>query len=72
MIVRVLRPVTSNKARVSSPLEEMAPKLEPVVDEAADANAIEVNNAIYTGRFICQCLYFFIHATFIVDMSRSL
>jgi hypothetical protein len=42
VIVRVLRPVTS-KQKPGTPLEEIAPKLEPVVDEAADANAIEVN-----------------------------
>ena len=42
VIVRVLRPVSSSKAAVMSPSEEIVPKLEPVVDEAADANAIEV------------------------------
>lgn len=42
MIVRVLRPVASTKAHAGTPLEETAPKIEPVVDEAADANAIEV------------------------------
>ena len=40
--MRVLRPVTSNKGRAGTPLEETAPKMEPLVDEAADANAIEV------------------------------
>lgn len=43
VIVRVLRPVTS-KQKPGTPLEEVAPKLEPVVDEAADANAIEVGD----------------------------
>ena len=42
MIVRVLRPVTGSKGRAGTPGEETAPKLEPLVDEAADANAIEV------------------------------
>ena len=42
VIVRVLRPVSA-KAVIGSPMEENAPKLEPVVDEAADANAIEVS-----------------------------
>lgn len=42
VIVRVLRPVATTKAHAGTPLEETAPKIEPVVDEAADANAIEV------------------------------
>ncbi|XP_053373809.1 cytoplasmic dynein 1 heavy chain 1-like isoform X4 [Mercenaria mercenaria] len=46
VIVRVLRPVTS-KQKAGTPLEEVAPKLEPVVDEAADANAIEEVNLAY-------------------------
>ncbi|XP_052769398.1 cytoplasmic dynein 1 heavy chain 1-like isoform X2 [Mya arenaria] len=47
VIVRVLRPVTSAKLPIGSPMEETAPKLEPVVDEAADANAIEEVNLAY-------------------------
>ncbi|XP_052274955.1 cytoplasmic dynein 1 heavy chain 1-like isoform X3 [Dreissena polymorpha] len=47
VIVRVLRPVSSSKAAVMSPSEEIVPKLEPVVDEAADANAIEEVNLAY-------------------------
>lgn len=46
MIVRVLRPVTS-KHKASTPLEETAPKIVPVVDEAADANAIEVSSRLF-------------------------
>lgn len=40
--MRVLRPTTT-KGRGGTPLtEEPEPKAEPIVDEAADANAIEV------------------------------
>ena len=46
--MRVLRPVTGSKGRAGTPGEETAPKLEPLVDEAADANAIEVSCAIKT------------------------
>ena len=41
--MRVLRPVVGSKGRAGTPGEETAPKLEPLVDEAADANAIEVS-----------------------------
>lgn len=41
VIIRVLRP--STKGRTGTPgAEEQESKIEPVVDEAADANAIEV------------------------------
>ena len=42
--MRVLRPVVGSKGRAGTPGEETAPKLEPLVDEAADANAIEVSS----------------------------
>lgn len=43
MIIRVLRP--STKGRTGTPgAEEQDMKTEPVVDEAADANAIEVGS----------------------------
>lgn len=55
MIVRVLRPVTS-KPKAGTPLEEITPKIEAsvVVDEAADANAIEV---LYMTLFMWGGLY---------------
>ncbi|XP_048259760.1 cytoplasmic dynein 1 heavy chain 1-like isoform X2 [Haliotis rufescens] len=47
VIMRVLRPSTA-KGRAGTPMaEEPEPKAEPVVDEAADANAIEEVNLAY-------------------------
>ena len=55
VIVRVLRPVQTTKKRGGTPLEETAPKIEPVVDEAADANAIEVSEDYTQKDEYCHC-----------------
>ncbi|XP_064603299.1 cytoplasmic dynein 1 heavy chain 1-like isoform X2 [Liolophura sinensis] len=48
VIVRVLRPTTSPAGRAGTPsADEPQKKLEPLVDEAADANAIEEVNLAY-------------------------
>ena len=56
VIVRVLRPVTS-KQKAGTPSEEVAPKIEPVVDEAADANAIEVLFHYFSVRKVLTKCY---------------
>lgn len=57
VIIRVLRP--STKGRTGTPgAEEQDLKTEPVVDEAADANAIEVGLIVfvYTEHWHQQCI----------------
>lgn len=57
VIIRVLRPTT--KGRTGTPgAEEQEMKAEPVVDEAADANAIEVPHAPFTLVFWLHCVIF--------------
>ena len=68
MIVRVLRPVTGSKGRAGTPGEETAPKLEPLVDEAADANAIEVSySVIKSGSF--QESFSKLHAIILIEKA---
>ena len=67
MIVRVLRPVTGSKGRAGTPGEETAPKLEPLVDEAADANAIEVCQA-----FRKECLQKKNHMLWVLKRTVSM